>query len=63
MYLTAGQRREKACRTLEARAHELAWQGGVLQNDSWDNVKSLAGLTQLLICKLKALWLAMLIFA
>lgn len=51
LYLTAGERREKACRSLEARANELAWGGRVLQEDRWENLQSLAGLTQLLICK------------
>lgn len=49
LYLSAGARREKACRALESRAAEISWAGGILSNVQWDNVQSLAGLTQLLI--------------
>ncbi|SCV69206.1 BQ2448_2226 [Microbotryum intermedium] len=49
MYLGAGERREKACRALEARAKEICWAGNVLSEPAWDNLESLAGLTQLLI--------------
>ncbi|KAK4046324.1 hypothetical protein OIV83_006154 [Microbotryomycetes sp. JL201] len=49
LYLSAGERREKAVRALEARANEIAWAGRVLQDDNWTNITVLAALTQLLI--------------
>ncbi|KAK4052634.1 hypothetical protein OIO90_004262 [Microbotryomycetes sp. JL221] len=49
LYLTAGERREKAVRALESRANEIAWAGKLLQEDKWSNLTVLGGLTQLLI--------------
>lgn len=53
LYLKAGERREKACLALEARADEICWAGRVISDDRWDNAQSLVALTQLLICKLR----------
>jgi hypothetical protein len=50
LYLHAGQRREMACRQLEARARELCWRHGLVSESSLDNLNALTGLVQLFIC-------------
>lgn len=50
LYLHAGERREMACRELEARARELCWRHGIISEPSLDNLDSLTGLVQLFVC-------------
>ncbi|GAA5914825.1 hypothetical protein JCM6882_007284 [Rhodosporidiobolus microsporus] len=49
LYLYAGERREMACRHLEARARELCWQHGLILESDMAHLDSLVGLVQLLI--------------
>lgn len=47
-YAAAGARRETACRALEKRASDLAWTGGLLQQATWENLRVLCALSELL---------------
>ncbi|GAA5853267.1 hypothetical protein JCM8547_000261 [Rhodosporidiobolus lusitaniae] len=49
LYLYAGERREMACRHLEARARELCWQHGIIVEATLEHLDALVGLVQLLI--------------
>lgn len=49
-YLAVGVARESACRSLAARAGDLAWTTGLVKESSWESLQALTGLASILTC-------------